>query len=53
MGRYFFTTNSRLGYRVTLKHFQHQMSELLTSVEGVQCQMNNTFVFRKDEAEHC
>ena len=34
------------------KHFQRRMSELLTGLQGVQCQMDDILVFGKDEAEH-
>ena len=34
------------------EHFQRRMSELLTGLQGVQCQMDDILVFGKDEAEH-
>ena len=34
------------------EHFQRRMSELLSGLEGVQCQIDDIVVFGKDSAEH-
>ena len=51
MGRYCF---NKLPFWISSapEHFQHRMSELLTGLERVQCQMDDILVFGKDEAEH-
>ena len=51
MGRYCFN-KLPFGISSAPEHFQCRMSELLTGLEGVQCQMDDILVFGKDEAEH-
>ena len=51
MGRYCFN-KLPFGISSAPEHFQRRMSELLTGLEGVQCQMDDILVFGKDEVEH-
>ncbi len=51
MGRYCFN-KLPFGISSAPEHFQRRMSELLTGLQGVLCQMDDILVFGKDEAEH-
>lgn len=51
MGRYCFN-KLPFGISSAPEHFQRRMSEILTGLHGVQCQMDDILVFGKDQAEH-
>ena len=51
MGRYSFN-KLPFGISGAPEHFQRRMSELLTGLQGVLCQMDDILVFGKDQAEH-
>ena len=51
MGRYCFN-KLPFGILSAPEHFQRRMSELLTSLQGVLCHMDDILVFGKDDAEH-
>ena len=51
MGRYSFN-KLPFGISSAPEHFQRRMSELLTGLQGVLCQMDDILVFGKDQAEH-
>ena len=46
------TTNSHFGISSAPEHFQQRMSEILSGLDGVLCQMDNTLIFGKDQVEH-
>ena len=50
-GRYYFH-KLPFGICNTPEHFQKQMSQILSGLKGVLCQMDDVLVFGKDEAEH-
>ena len=51
VGRYYFN-KLPFGISSAPEHFQRRMSEILSSLEGVLCQMDDVLIFGKDEAEH-
>ena len=50
-GRYCFH-KLPFGIRSAPEHFQKQMSQILASLKGVLCQMDDVLVFSSDKAEH-
>ena len=50
-GRYCFN-KLPFGISSAPEHFQRRMSELLSGLEGVLCQMDDILVFGKDQSEH-
>ena len=51
MGRYCFN-KLPFGISSAPEHFQRRMSELLTGLQGVLCQMDDILIFGKDQSEH-
>ena len=51
MGRYCFN-KLPFGISSAPEHFQRRMSEILASLNGVLCQMDDVLIFGKDQAEH-
>ena len=51
VGRYCFN-KLPFGISSAPERFQRRMSELLSGLEGVLCQMDDVLIFGKDEAEH-
>ena len=50
-GRYCFN-KLPFGISSAPEHFQRRMSEILSGLEGVQCQMDDILVYGKDQKEH-
>ena len=51
MGRYCFN-KLPFGISSAPEHFQRRMSELLTGIQGVLCQMDDVLIFGQNQAEH-
>lgn len=51
VGRYCFNKLS-FGISSAPEHFQRRVSEILSGLKGVLCQMDDVLIFGKDEAEH-